>query len=78
MRDIVAKAGASAEDLAALDEALEKAVVYKDHTEYFFSIPVLDGTYSGLSMYLPAKGSDVLDRFYKENIDWNTATQLVK
>ncbi len=78
MRDIVAKAGASAEDLAALDEALAKVVIYKDHTEYFFSIPVLDGTYSGLSMYLPAKGSDVLDKFYKENIDWNTATQLVK
>lgn len=78
MRDIVAKSGASAEDLAALDEALGKVVIYKDHTEYFFSIPILDGTYSGLSMYLPAKGSALLDKFYKENLDWNTATQLVK
>ena len=78
MRDIVAKSGASAEDLAALDVALGKVVIYKDHTEYFFSIPILDGTYSGLSMYLPAKGSALLDKFYKENLDWNTATQLVK
>ena len=77
LRDILAKSGASAEDLSTLDQALEKAVIYKDHTEYFFSIPIVDKTYSGLSMYLPAKGSAVLDRFYKENLDWNTATQLV-
>ena len=78
LRDIVAKAGASAEDLAVLDEALGKVIVYKDHTDYFFSIPIKDNTYSGLSMYLPPKGSEVLDKFYKENLDWNAATQLVK
>ena len=78
LRDIVAKSGASAKDLAALDQALDKVVVYKDHTDYFFGIQIKDDTYSGLSMYLPAQGSDVLDKFYRENIDWNRATQLVK
>ena len=78
LRDILAKSGASAEDLSALDNALEKVVVYKDHTDYFFGIQIRDDTYSGLSMYLPAQGSDVLDKFYRENIDWNRATQLVK
>lgn len=78
LRDILAKSGATPEDLAVLDDALGKVVVYKDHTDYFFSIPISDETYSGLSMYLPAKGSALLDQFYKENLDWNTATQLVK
>lgn len=78
LRDILAKSGAEAGDLALLDNALKDVILYKDHTDYFFSIPILDKTYSGLSMYLPAKGSAILDKFYKENLDWNTATQLVK
>ncbi|MBQ9411279.1 MAG: hypothetical protein IJU21_06685 [Bacteroidales bacterium] len=78
IRDIIAKSGASEEDLAALDEALEKVVIYKDHTDFFLSIPIAKDTYSGMSMYLPARGSAILDSFYRENLDWNTATQLVK
>ena len=78
MRDILVKSGISGEDLAALDDVLEKLVIYKDHTDYFISIPIKDDTYSGLSMFLPSKGSAILNSFYKENLDWNTATQLVK
>lgn len=78
LRDILAKSGASAQDLASLDAVLDKAVIYKEHTSSFLGIQIDDNTYSGLSMYLPANGSAVLDKFYKENIDWNTVTQLVK
>ena len=78
LRDILAKSGVSAEDLKSLDDVLEKVVIYKEHTPFFLSIPIGENTYSGLSMYLPAKGTAVLDKFYMENLDWNTATQLVK
>ena len=78
LRDILVKSGASTEDLQLLDAALEKVLIYKDHTPYFLSVPIENNTYSGLSMYLPSKGSAILDGYYKENLDWNTATQLVK
>ena len=78
LRDIVAKSGASAEDLKLMDDALAKAVVYKDHTPSFLGITINDDTYSGLSMYLPKMGTRILDDFYMENIEWNNATGLVK
>lgn len=78
LRDILVKSGASEEDIAALDAALSQVVIYKEHTATFLGISISDNTYSGLSMYLPSMGSAILDNFYKENLDWNTATQLVK
>lgn len=75
-RDILEQSGVSQEDMAALDKVLEECVVYKDCTETFFSIELL--RCCGLSMYLPRMGSAVLDKFYMENIDWNSATELVK
>jgi len=76
LRDILLHAGLSEEDDARLQAALDDAVVYKAATPKFidsFSINV----YSGLSMYLPADGSDYLDAYYKENVSWNDATGLV-
>lgn len=76
LRDIMAKSGASADDLAALDAALDQAILYKDHTDKFMTIPITD--YSGLSMYLPSYGGKALSVWYKENIAWNKATELIK
>ena len=78
IKDILVKSGASKEDLSELDAALQKTVIYKAHTPYFLSIPIGEDTYSGLSMYLPKMGSPILDKFYRENISWNSATELVK
>ena len=78
IRDILSKSGASEEDLREFDSALGKVVIYKDHTPSFLGIQIKDDSYSGLSMYLPRMGSRVLDDFYRENISWNAATQLVK
>lgn len=78
IRDILSKSGASEEDLQEFDAALGKVVIYKDHTPSFLGIQIKDDSYSGLSMYLPRMGSRVLDAFYKENLSWNAATELVK
>ena len=74
------KAGASEEEIARLDAALEDCVLYKAATPWFmkggedgFAI----NTHCGLSMYLPSMGTKFLDNYYKTNIAWNQATQLV-
>ncbi len=76
LKDVLEKAGASEEDLAALQEALDGCIVYKAAT------PRLLGTidiraFSGLTVYLPAFGTEFLDNYYKENVSWNDATSLV-
>lgn len=76
LRDILVKAGITAAEEAALQEALERCVLYKAATDYFLTIRIY--TACGFSMYLPSMGSDFLDGFYKEHIDWNQATELVK
>lgn len=76
LRDIIAKAGATDEDLAVLDSAIDAAVIYRAHTPVFLTIDI--NTDCGFSMYLPAAGSEYLDTFYKSSISWNDATALVK
>ncbi len=80
LRDILAHAGLSEEELEELDEALRECVLYKAATPFFmngsqygFSIRA----HSGLSMYLPSRGSSFLDNYYKTHITWNQATELV-
>lgn len=80
-RDILVQAGASEEDLAQLDQALAACVQYKAATPWFMQggedgFPI--NTHCGLSMYLPSMGSAYLDNYYKQNIEWNQVTQLVK
>lgn len=76
--DILVKAGISDAEKAELDKALDDCIEYKAHTEYFlqhfggFKIE----NYCGLSMYLPNKGDDYLNGFYK-SLKWNIATGLV-
>lgn len=76
LRDVLVKAGITADEQAALDDALSQCVIYKAATDYFLSIKI--NTACGLSMYLPSRGSDFLDNFYKAHIAWNKDTELVK
>ena len=80
LKDILVKAGITAQEQEQLDAALDACVLYKAATPYFmqnsqygFAIT----NYCGLSMYLPSMGSSFLDNFYKANISWNTDTGLV-
>lgn len=75
LESILVNAGISHEELVRLHDALDYCVVYKAHTPEFmneFSI----NTFSGFSMYLPNKGSEYLDNFYR-SLEWNKDTGLV-
>ena len=72
--DIIAKAGASYEELSTLSEALSGCVLYKAATPSFFHLELK--ILSGFSMYLPSDGSKYLDDFYR-TLSWNKATGLV-
>lgn len=76
--DIVAKAGATADELSSLQAALDKCVLYNAATPMFFedSAPLTISTHCGLSMYLPSMGSEYLDNFY-QTISWNMDTNLL-
>lgn len=75
LRDILVQAGISEQEKARLDAALSQFIVYQAATDYFLSIPLT--RVCGLSMYLPSMGSTYLNNYYKENISWNQATELV-
>lgn len=75
LQDILVQAGISEQEKARLDAALNQFIVYQAATDYFLSIPLK--RVCGLSMYLPSMGSTYLSKYYKENISWNQATELV-
>lgn len=84
LKDLLREAGASESDLADLQAALDEAIVYEAHTDSFIELPLK--RCCGLSVYLPSypdyradfwHGTAFLDGFYKENVAWNEATQLV-
>ena len=74
--DILVKAGITVEEQAALEAALDDAILYKATSRHFLSIPI--DTYSGLSLYLPPAGNATLDAYYKSHIAWNDATELIQ
>ena len=76
LKDILVKAGITAQEKAELQEALDRCVIYKAATDYFLSIRI--NTACGLSMYLPSMGSEYLDESYLNHLAWNGATLLVK
>jgi hypothetical protein len=76
LESIMTEAGADAEEIARLQEALDRCVLYKGYTPSFMSEFNIN-TFSGFSMYLPSHGSSELDRFYK-TLQWNMATGLVE
>ena len=84
LKDLLREAGATESELAALQSALDKALVYEAHTARFIDVRL--NRCCGLAMYLPAfpdhkadpwHGTAFLDAFYKEHVSWNTATALV-
>ena len=85
LKDMLREAGATEDDLAFLQKALDQALVYEAHTARFIDVK-LDRC-CGLATYLPAypdyrrdswHGTEFLDGFYKSNISWNDATGLVE
>ena len=85
LKDMLREAGASDEDLALLQSALDEAIVFEAHTSRFIDLKL--ERCCGLSMYLPAypnykrdiyHGTEFLDGFYKENVAWNQVTSLVQ
>lgn len=76
LRDMLVKAGISAEETAALNQALSQCILYERHTDYFMSLPLVN--VCGLSVFLPSSGDDFFKSYYKEHVAWNTETQLVK
>ena len=77
LKDMLTKADATQEDLEALQQALDGCIVYKAATPVLLgSIPI--NAFSGLTVHLPAYGTDFLNNYYKENVSWNDATTLVE
>lgn len=81
LADIVAKSGATDEELLALNDALEQCVVYKAATPEFMGSFSIE-TFSGFSMFFPyTKLGNVhefaLQQYYK-TLKWNIATGLVE
>jgi hypothetical protein len=80
LADIVAKSGATDEELQALNDALEQCVVYKAATPEFMGSFSIE-TFSGFSMFFPyTKQGNVefaLQQYYK-TLKWNIATGLVE
>lgn len=52
MADIFRAVGSSPDEISRLTRAIERAVIYKAATPYFFEVEIR--SFSGLSMYLPA------------------------
>ena len=78
LRDILVTAGIPNEDLAELDRALAKTVLYEGHTPNFLvTTPFLFHSCSGMSMFLPSDNTDKDLASYYRTLSWNKATGLI-
>lgn len=77
LEDTFLKAGISDSEAASLKSALDECVTYKAATPWgvFKYFPI--NHFSGMSMFIPANGSEYLHNYYK-SLAWNKATSLVK
>lgn len=75
LESIMKEAGAEAEDLDRLTDAINDCMLFKGHTPSFLNDFDIE-TFSGFSMYLPKNGSSQLDLYYK-TLKWNKDTGLV-
>lgn len=76
LRHMVQQAGASASELSQMDAALDACILYEAHTDRFMSLELKH--VCGLSVYLPSSGDEALSAYYKNYVEWNNATQLVR
>ncbi len=81
--DILRAAGANANELTSLQNAVSNVIPYKNTTGQYYSDtdksihPVDLSRFCGLTMYMPQGKGTELDKYYK-TLDWNTATGLVE
>ena len=76
LMDTFRKCISNEEELRAVNDAIDRCVVYREATPQFLS--TFDITeYSGFSIYLPCAGTPLLDSYYKKE-PWNKATGLVR
>ena len=76
LMDTFRKCISNEEDLRAVNDAIDRCVVYREATPQFLA--TFDITeYSGFSIYLPCAGTPLLDSYYKKE-PWNKATGLVR
>lgn len=75
LADIIIESGASEEQIALMNEALDECILYKAATPKFIDLPI--NSHCGISMYLPYKSRTYLNTFYK-TLEWNKATGLVQ
>ena len=76
LMDTFRKCISNEEELRAVNDAIDRCVVYREATPQFLA--TFDITeYSGFSIYLPCAGTPLLDSYYKKE-PWNKATGLVK
>lgn len=75
LMSILMNSGATDEELAEVEQALDGCTLFKDATDKFIGVPIK--TYSGLSMMLPSNAGNYLKDYYK-SLSWNKRTTLVK
>lgn len=76
LMDTFRKCISNEEELRAVNDAIDRCVVYRNATPTFLNrFDITD--YSGFSTYLPCAGTPLLDLYYKEE-PWNKATGFVK
>lgn len=76
LMDTFRKCISNEEELRAVNDAIDRCVVYREATPQFLA--TFDITeYSGFSIYLPCAGTPLLDSYYKKE-PWNKATGLVR
>ena len=76
LEDIVAKSGATKEELAELRAALDECVLCKYATAKFLDEFAIK-THSGLSMYLYDSEREILNEYYK-TLKWEQKVRLIE
>ena len=78
LRDILVTAGVPKEELADLDAALAKAVLFEGHTPNFLIYTKFQfHSCCGMSMFLPSDNTDQNLEDYYRKLSWNVATGLI-
>ncbi|MBP5538637.1 MAG: hypothetical protein J6X69_02200 [Bacteroidales bacterium] len=75
LQDVIANIGVDEFELESFNEALEKAVLFADHTDTFLGLKL--ERCCGLSTYLSIRGTFELDEYY-QLYQWNIATGYVQ
>jgi len=76
LRHLAVKIGASQSELAGLDAALTKFVVYEKHTNMFLKSLMLNNV-CGVSMYIPHNNWQTLNSYYK-GLEWNNLAKVIE